>query len=106
MRRRVKKLLRGTLPRFLILWVVMMGLLTGANLKSLDQQVEYAVSRARQNVAEDYREIRDGGADEVKKPIILAGRLSPASPGPKTSCWPARPWAASTISARNRPRAK
>ena len=106
MRRRVKKLLRGTLPRFLILWVVMMGLLTGANLKSLDQQVEYAVSRARQNVAEDYREIRDGGADEVKKPIILAGRLGQelygldgvvlfrfCTPGPDGQLWAETPMA-------------
>ena len=78
MRGRVKKLLRGTLPRFLILWAVMMGLLTWASLKSLDQQVEYAVDRVRQNVEEDYREIRDGGAEDAKKPVILAGRLGQA----------------------------
>ena len=78
MRGRVKKLLRGTLPRFLILWAVMMGLLTWASLKSLDQQVEYAVARVRQNVEEDYREIRDGGAAEDKKPLILTGRLGQA----------------------------
>ena len=78
MRGRIKKLLRGTLPRFLILWAVMMGLLTWASLKSLDQQVEYAVARVRQNVEEDYREIRDGGAAEDKKPLILTGRLGQA----------------------------
>ena len=35
MRGRVKKLLRGTLPRFLALWAVMMGLLVGLNLIAL-----------------------------------------------------------------------
>ena len=75
MRGRVKKLLRGTLPRFLALWAVMMGLLVGLNLENQNQRAARAMESALQEAAEDFREIRDGGADEDKKPLILTGRL-------------------------------
>ena len=75
MSRRVKKLLRGTLPRFLALWAVMMGLLVGLNLENQNQRAARAMESALQEAAEDFREIRDGGADEDKKPLILTGRL-------------------------------
>ena len=75
MRGRVKKLLRGTLPRFLALWAVMMGLLVGLNLENQNQRAARAMESALQEAAEDFREIRDGGADEDKKPVILTGRL-------------------------------
>ena len=75
MRGRVKKLLRGTLPRFLALWAVMMGRLVGLNLENQNQRAARAVESALQEAAEDFREIRDGGADEDKKPLILTGRL-------------------------------
>ena len=75
MRGRIKKLLRGTLPRFLALWAVMMGLLVGLNLENQNQRAARAMESALQEAAEDFREIRDGGADEDKKPLILTGRL-------------------------------
>ena len=75
MRGSVKKLLRGTLPRFLALWAVMMGLLVGLNLENQNQRAARAMESALQEAAEDFREIRDGGADEDKKPLILTGRL-------------------------------
>ena len=78
MRGRVKKLLRGTLPRFLALWAVMMGLLVGLNLENQNQRAARAMESALQEAAEDFREIRDGGADEDKKPLILTGRLGQA----------------------------
>ena len=78
MRGRVKKLLRGTLPRFLALWAVMMGLLVGLNLENQNQRAARAMESALQEAAEDYREIRDGRAEDAKKPVILAGRLGQA----------------------------
>ena len=78
MRGRVKKLLRGTLPRFLALWAVMMGLLVGLNLENQNQRAARAMESALQEAAEDFREIRDGGAAEDKKPLILTGRLGQA----------------------------
>ena len=78
MRGRVKKLLRGTLPRFLALWAVMMGLLVGLNLENQNQRAARAMESALQEAAEDFREIRDGGAEDAKKPVILAGRLGQA----------------------------
>ena len=75
MRGRVKKLLWGTLPRFLALWAVMMGLLVGLNLENQNQRAARAMESALQEAAEDFREIRDGGAEDAKKPVILTGRL-------------------------------
>lgn len=72
---RLKRLWKGTLPRFLVLWAVMMVLLAAANRENLDDQVSAAMENAFQQAAEDYREIWAGGAEEEKKPVILTGRL-------------------------------
>lgn len=70
-----KRLWKGTLPLFLVLWAVMICILGAVNAKTQDVIVKNAMQSAWQRKQEDYREIWAGEGSEGKKPVILMGRL-------------------------------
>ena len=91
MRGRVKKLLRGTLPRFLALWAVMMGLLVGLNLESQNQRA----ARAMESALQERRRIF--GRSGTEEPTRTRSPLtSPGGWGRSSTAWTAWPSSAST----------
>lgn len=73
--KRWKRLWKGTLPLFLVLWAVMLCILGKLNAESQDISVQRTMEDAQRRTAADYTEIWAGGASEEEKPLILTGRL-------------------------------
>lgn len=73
---RLKRLYKGTLPLFLVLWAIMMGVLAWLNAEAQEAKIQNAMDGAERRAWEDYAEVWDGTASEARKPAILTGRLS------------------------------
>lgn len=73
---RLKRLYKGTLPLFLVLWAIMMGVLAWLNAEVQEAKIQNAMVEAEKWAKEDYAEIWNGTAPEARKPVILTGRLS------------------------------
>ena len=73
--KRWKRLWKGTLPLFLVLWAVMVCILGKLNAESQDISVQRTMEDAQRRAAADYTEIWAGGESEEEKPLILTGRL-------------------------------
>ena len=67
-RRRLKK---GTLPLFVVLWAVMMCVLGARSAQSQDADVRYTMDGVRRQVEANYERTWTGTAPEEKKPVIL-----------------------------------
>ena len=74
--KKLKGLWRGTLPRFLLLWAVMMGVLGGLSADGQKAKVQNQVEEARDLVEEHCRTVWAGDAEEIKKPEIFTQGLS------------------------------
>lgn len=68
LRRRLKK---GTLPLFVVLWAVMMCVLGARSAQSQDADVRYTMDGVRRQVEANYERTWTGTAPEEKKPVIL-----------------------------------
>ena len=73
--RRLRRLWKGTLPLFLVLWAVMVGILGKLNAGNQISWIQRAMEDAWQQTAADRKEIWDGGASEEEKALTLMGRL-------------------------------
>lgn len=73
--KRLKRIFTGTLPLFLLLWAVMMGILWGLSGQKLKGEVQLAVQSACQNAESYYQSVWSGEATEARKLAILAGWL-------------------------------
>lgn len=71
----LKRLWKGTLPLFLVLWAVMMCILGKLNAESQDISVQRTMENAYRRAAANYTEIWAGGASAEKKPVILTWYL-------------------------------
>ena len=66
---------KTTLPLFLALWAVLMWVLVGVSDQGQIGRVGSIMNAARYAGEMDYLEIWAGGAEGVRKPVILMGRL-------------------------------
>lgn len=73
--KRWKRLWKGTLPLFLVLWAVMLCILGKLNAESQNTNIQWIMEDALRRAEADYTEIWAGGASEAEKPVLLTWRL-------------------------------
>lgn len=73
--KRWKRLWKGTLPLFLVLWAVMLCILGKLNAESQNTNIQWIMEDALRWAEADYTEIWAGGASEAEKPVLLTWRL-------------------------------
>lgn len=73
--KRLKRLWKGTLPLFLVLWAVMVCILGKLNAENQDISARRAMENAYRRAAADYTEIWAGGSSQERKPVILTWYL-------------------------------
>lgn len=73
--KRLKQIFTGTLPLFLLLWAIMMGLLGWLNGEKQAANVQTAVNSARETAEAYYENIQAKDTPKAQKPVILSGWL-------------------------------
>lgn len=73
--KRLKQIFTGTLPLFLLLWVIMIGFLGWINGEKQAADVQAAVNSARETAEAYYENIQAKDTPEAQKPAILSSWL-------------------------------
>lgn len=73
--KRLKRLWKGTLPLFLVLWAVMVCILGKLNAENQDISARRTMENAQRRAAANYTEIWAGGSSQERKPVILTWYL-------------------------------